>query len=243
MPITFKFRLVPFIAAIVAVAIGISLGNWQLGRANHKEALQATIDQRQKAPPIDLNNTQSLTAGQEGEFHQVVARGEFIKDWTIFLDNRPNKGVSGFYVITPLKLEGSDQYVLVARGWHPRDPRDRQRLPSVPTPEGQIEVRGVLRQSAARVLQLGEESKIVPGAIVQNLNLEKFAQASQMPLFPLIIEQTNPMPDNLERDWPQPTTGVDKHLGYAFQWYGLAATAFIFFVVTGIRRGARQTKN
>jgi len=32
---------------------------------------------------------------------------------------------------------------------------------------------------------------------------------------------------------------VEKHRGYAFQWYALAAMAFIFFVVTGIRRGKK----
>jgi surfeit locus 1 family protein len=39
------------------------------------------------------------------------------------------------------------------------------------------------------------------------------------------------------RDWPAPSLGVEKHQGYAFQWYALSAMALIFFVVNGFRRG------
>ena len=45
------------------------------------------------------------------------------------------------------------------------------------------------------------------------------------------------------RDWPLPSAGVDKHRGYAFQWYALAATAFLFFLVTGFRRASRSSNN
>jgi cytochrome oxidase assembly protein ShyY1 len=56
---------------------------------------------------------------------------------------------------------------------------------------------------------------------------------------PFVIEQLSDTRDGLIRDWPRPSTGIDRHLGYAFQWYALAATAFIFFVVTGFRRGTK----
>jgi surfeit locus 1 family protein len=56
---------------------------------------------------------------------------------------------------------------------------------------------------------------------------------------PIVIEQAD-TPDarqqGLVRDWPQPSTGIERHQGYAFQWYALALMAFLFFVVTGIRR-------
>lgn len=41
----------------------------------------------------------------------------------------------------------------------------------------------------------------------------------------------------LLRDWPPPALGVERHQGYAFQWYALALMAFLFFVVTGFKRG------
>jgi cytochrome oxidase assembly protein ShyY1 len=46
--------------------------------------------------------------------------------------------------------------------------------------------------------------------------------------------------ERLVREWPAPGTGVDKHRGYAFQWYALAAMAALFFVMTGFRSGRKQ---
>ena len=77
-------------------------------------------------------------------------------------------------------------------------------------------------------------------AILQNLTPDQFADASKLTVQPFFIEQSGPPTgDQLVRDWPAVTLGVDKHRGYAFQWYALAAMALIFFVVTGFRRGTK----
>ena len=89
------------------------------------------------------------------------------------------------------------------------------------------------------MLSLGQDAPLQPGAIVQNLNLAEFGRASGLSLQDHIIEQTNDTNDQLVRDWPRPSFGVDKHRGYAFQWYALAATAFLFFVLTGFRRASK----
>jgi cytochrome oxidase assembly protein ShyY1 len=77
---------------------------------------------------------------------------------------------------------------------------------------------------------------------VQNIDPAQFAQASGMKLKPFFIEQSGPGADGLVRNWPAPSTGVEKHQGYAFQWYALAVMALLFFVITGFRRGTNQTK-
>ena len=57
----------------------------------------------------------------------------------------------------------------------------------------------------------------------------------------VLIDQTSAAPDGLVRDWPRPSTGIERHQGYAFQWFSLAALACVFFVVTGFRRGKSAT--
>jgi len=104
-------------------------------------------------------------------------------------------------------------------------------------------VEGFARPSVGRVMALGQEAPLVPGAIVQNLALADVARASGHVLQTFIIEQTNDSGDGLVRDWPLPTTGIDKHRGYAFQWYALAATALLFFLVTGFRRASKSDSN
>ncbi|HVK94899.1 MAG TPA: SURF1 family protein [Noviherbaspirillum sp.] len=234
MPIKFRLRWVPFIATVVVVAIGILLGNWQTRRALEKEAVEAKLSARESAPPLALSA--APTSAEELEYRRGLVRGEFIHDWTVYLDNRPYKGSAGFYVLTPLKIAGSDMHILVARGWAKRDLADRTKLPSIITPEGKIEIEGAVRRHSSQVLQLGNAEPLRSKAIVQNVTPSDFEQVG-LHMQPFIIEQLTDTGDGLVRDWPRPSIGVEKHRGYAFQWYGLAAMALIFFVVTGLKRG------
>lgn len=235
MPMKFRFRWIPFTAAIVAAAIGISLGQWQTRRAVEKEAIEAKLSAREAAPPLALNASPQLV--DELEYRRVVVQGIFVPDWTVYLDNRPYQGAAGFYVLTPLKIAGSDMHVLIVRGWGKRDIADRTKLPPISTPGGTVEIEGIVRRSPGHVLELGKAEPLRPGAIVQNADIAEFAQAGTFGMQPFVIEQLTDTQDGLVRDWPRPSTGVDKHRGYAFQWYALAATALIFFVVTGLKRG------
>ncbi|WP_076593249.1 SURF1 family protein [Herminiimonas arsenitoxidans] len=237
MRFTFRFRLIPFVAAAIAVAIGLSLGQWQTRRAAEKIAIEQKLQIRQAAPALQLGDI--TPHSDEIEYRRVLVKGEFLRDWPIYLDNRPHNGVAGFYLLMPFKIATSNLYVLVARGWVPRNAADRTKMPPLVTPEGMIEIEGTARHDIGHVMQLGAVDAPRPHAIVQNLDIASFAEASQLKMAPILLEQLSDTKDGLVRDWPVPSSGVEKHRGYAFQWYGLAAMAFIFFVVTGIRRGTK----
>jgi surfeit locus 1 family protein len=234
----FRFRWIPFLAAVVAAAVGLSLGQWQTRRAAEKEAIEAKLSARETAAPMRLL-LPSVQAIEDVEYRRIAVEGDYLEEWTVFLDNRPYKGSAGMVVLTPMRIAGSDLHMLVARGWVKRDIADRTKVPTIATPEGSVEVIGVARRNAGQVLQLGSPAALQPGAIVQNVSAADFAQAAKLKMLPFIIEQTTEMQDGLVRDWPRPSTGVEKHRGYAFQWYALAVTALLFFVVTGFRRGAK----
>ena len=70
------------------------------------------------------------------------------------------------------------------------------------------------------------------------------ARASGLRLAPFLVQQTGPQVagDPIVRDWPAPDNGIDKHRGYAVQWYALAAMAALFFVITGFRSGRKQVE-
>jgi cytochrome oxidase assembly protein ShyY1 len=237
MRFTFRFRLIPFVAAAIAVAIGLSLGQWQTRRAAEKIAIEQKIQERQAAPALQLSDATSNP--DDIEFRHLSVKGEFLRDWPIYLDNRPHDGVAGFYLLMPFKVADSQLHILVARGWIPRNVADRTKMPAIVTPGGQLQIEGIVRRDIGHVMQLGEVDAPRPHAIVQNLDVAGFAAASGLQMSPMVLEQLTDTGDGLVRDWPVPSTGVDKHRGYAFQWYGLAAMAFIFFVVTGIRRGTK----
>jgi surfeit locus 1 family protein len=242
MPAGFKLRPVALAATVAAVALGISLGQWQTRRAAQKEAIEARWSAQSGAAPVTLGNA-GLSL-DELEYRRVRVKGEFVSSWPLYLDNRPYQGRAGLYVLMPFKIAGSPQYILVARGWLPRNSAERTRIAPYATPQGNIEIEGILRRNPARLLQLGTASALQPNAIVQNLDLTEFAKASQLPLLPFMLEQSDPATpqENLIRDWPPPSSGIEKHRAYAFQWYALAAMALIFYGVTGFRHETRQLR-
>jgi cytochrome oxidase assembly protein ShyY1 len=237
----FRFRLIPFIATVLLVALGIALGNWQERRAAQKSAIAQRMQARSQDAPVVLGP--AITPLEPMEFRRVTLTGEFLANWPVFLDNRPFQGRPGFYLVMPFKIAGSDTHVLIARGWLPRDlGGEHDKLPSYSTPSGQVTIEGVVTASPGHVLQLGTPTPLKAGAIVQNLEPAGFAQASGLRLQPFFVEQigTGQGADAMVRDWPAPSLGIEKHQGYAFQWYALAATAFLFFVITGFRSGTKH---
>ena len=53
-PIKFRFRLIPFIATVLLVALGVSLGQWQDRRAEYKMAQELRLQAGRTAAPLDI---------------------------------------------------------------------------------------------------------------------------------------------------------------------------------------------
>jgi len=231
-----RFWLVT-LAAAVGIAATLALGFWQLGRAGDKLALQAAIDQRRALPALSAAALEGPLADM---LHRsIVLRGTWLPQHTVFLDNRQMQGKPGFYVLTPLKLEGSGKPVLIERGWAQRNFVDRTRLPPVDTPDSVVEVRGRLAPPPAKLYEFDRADQ---GAIRQNLDLARFRSETGLPLPELAVQQSGEPSEGLLRNWPQPATGVEKHYGYAFQWWALAlviAILYAWFQFIAPRRQAR----
>lgn len=239
MRIAFRFKPVPFVATLLVVALGIALGRWQDRRAEEKIAVATELAGGSAAAPLVAGAVP--IAPEAAQFRRVRATGRFV-DWPVYLDNRPHGGRAGFHVLMPFRIDGTAMHVLVARGWLPRDPADRQRIAPYPTPPGSVTIEGVAKPNAGHVMQLGEAPAPAAGAIVQNADVAQVAAASGLRFQPFVLEQTSADGSEgvLLRDWPRPDLGVDKHRGYAFQWYALALTAFLFFIISGFRSGRKN---
>jgi surfeit locus 1 family protein len=215
--------LVLTLATVLMVALTFSLGQWQLRRAAQKHALQAAVDAQKSLPSLDGKGLTAMKNVADAVHREAVLEGRWQAAHTVYLDNRPMDGKSGFWVITPLLLAGSDRAVLVQRGWVPRDAAERSRLPALPLPAGAVEISARIAPPPARLYQFGAE---LPGAIRQNLVLDDFARETGLSLRPLSVWQLDTpaaVPDGLLRQWAPPAVDVHKHYGYAFQWFALAA--------------------
>ncbi len=207
-------------AAVLVAGTTFSLGQWQLRRAAQKEAVQAAIEEKNTLPPLDAR---ALTATKNiaDEMHrQVAVLGVWQPAHTVYLDNRPMGGRTGFWVLTPLALQASNQMILVQRGWVPRDFSDRTRLPAVSTPTGLVRVEGRIAPPPSKLYAF---KGVDLGPIRQNLDLNDFRKETGLPLLEASLLQLGAPSDGLLREWVPPNLGVDKHYGYAFQWFGLCA--------------------
>jgi surfeit locus 1 family protein len=239
MPTRSRFWIVT-IAAALAVALTVALGFWQLGRAEQKLALERAISDKKSLPALE-NNALIATKNIATDYHQqVVLRGRWLHTHTVFLDNRQMNARQGFYVLTPLMLAGSSQAIVVQRGWVARDFQDRTRLPDLPKFEAEVTVQGRLAPPPAKLYELAGAGT---GAIRQNLDLGAFALEIRQPLLMASAVQTVPTDAQdaqaLQRDWPPAASGVDRHHGYAAQWFALAtliATLYVWFQFVAPRR-------
>lgn len=229
-------RLFVLLATIIVIVVGLLLAQWQTRRAAEKEAVQAVRLEKFNLPLKQLTVGDIPTAIDR----RFILRGHFVDAWPLYLDNRPYQGRPGRYVLMPFKVEGLPRHIMVARGWVPLNVYDRNQLQALPTPQNLIEIEGVVRKHLDRVLELGAPQPLVAQSIMQNVELAAFEKASGLMTYPFFMEQISPMEDGLIRDWPNPSVGVEKHKAYAFQWYALSLMAFIFFIVTGFRRGKEK---
>ena len=226
------------LAALAGTALTARLGVWQLDRASQKTALQAALDARSLEPPLDDRSlARTTTAADAQHFRRVVLHGRWLADRTVYLDNRQMDGRVGFFIVTPLALATSG-VVLVERGWAARDFVDRTVLPTFATPSGPVTIEGAVSPSPSRLFEFADAGS---GAIRQNLDIASFGRESGLDLLPLSVLQhdsTGSAPDGLIRHWPPPATDVQKHYGYAAQWFAMAAgIAFLYVWHRFIRPG------
>jgi len=243
-------RIVATLSALLVIAIGCSAGVWQLSRADTKIALAANLLARQQMPILNANAGPWTLA--EASERRMIARGQYIPEAAIWLDNRPrpippagsNNAQSGFYLMMPLRLDGKDEVLWINRGWAPRNNENREILPPVQTPNKVVNIEGIVFAHPGKVYELGSgKSSIDLGKprIEQNFDLVTEGKQRGWTQLPFILREVEAgIGDGLLRDWAPLTSGVDRHYAYAFQWFALAFAGFLFWLISGLRQYKRQ---
>jgi len=221
----------PTLAALFFFVLTLALGNWQSGRAETKRALQARYDAAVREAPIHVGNT--LLDRDSVLYRKLEVEGVFDDAHTILLDNRVLNGVAGYHVLMPLRIDGGPLAILVNRGWVATG-RSREQVPAPPTPAGRVRLEGMAVDPHTRYVELAPTTP--QGRVWQNLDFARYAATSGLELQPVLLLQTSSLPDGLQRSWPRPDTGVDTHVSYAFQWYSLAATLTVLWLIMNVKR-------
>lgn len=237
------------LAAVLTAALTARLGFWQLDRAAEKNRLQASLQTRLALPAMPLADLARDDKSAAEQHHRRVAlEGQWQTRFTIYLDNRQMNARPGFFAVTPLLLDDGTA-VLVQRGWLPRDQADRTRISAPPAPAGRVQVQGRLAPPPSRLIELAAGTET--GAIRQNLVLDDFARETGLKLRPLSVLQmdsttdaagSSSASDGLLRQWLVPAASVDKHYGYAAQWFALSALSIGLYAWFQILRPYLRTR-
>lgn len=233
----FEPRLATSLAAAAGVAVTLALGNWQLDRAHEKQELAARLEALAREPAVSLPAAE--VRAEDVLWRRATVRGRFEPKHAVFLDNRVRHGVAGYHVVMPLAIGGGGRHVLVNRGWI-AGTRDRSRLPEVKTPEDVVEITGLAVAPSTRFVELS--TRVAEGQVWQNLTLERYRQAVPIALQPVVIQQESALDDGLAREWDPPDLGIKTHYSYAFQWFAIAVTILVFYLVTHVRRRSQEEK-
>jgi surfeit locus 1 family protein len=218
--------LVPSVAAVMAFAVLVSLGLWQLDRKAWKEGLIGAMEQRLAASPVALpaaSAWRQLAAAQD-EFLRVAMTAEFLHDreaavYTIGSSMRDGAPAPGYWVFTPARL-GDGAIVMVNRGFVPEGKRSPATRPDGEV-AGPVNMVGVLRWPERPGL-------FTPAAdparnIWFSRDSDAIAAAKGVSAAPFYVEMEGPEPPGgLPRTGRLHAVVPNNHFGYAVTWLGLA---------------------
>ena len=219
----------PSLAAFCMLALTLYLGHWQQQRAAEKRTLQAEFDNRAVATPVALGG--AILDPLALRYSRAIARGDWLASGQIFLDNKFDNEAVGFHVITPLKMNGTNRYVLVNRGWVARG-TGYPTPPSIQVPSGTVAVEGVLMLPGTRFLELAQVT--VQGNVWQNLTIARYRATTGRDVLPLVLlAKTADAP--LKPVSEHPDARAEKHVEYMLTWYSLAATIVVLWVTLNVK--------
>ncbi|AUA55432.1 Uncharacterized conserved protein [Achromobacter spanius] len=203
-PHSTRYTVTALLLLGIAVVILVSLGQWQLRRSDERRAILDAIEAGRKQAPVML--TPATSSDDLTPWRVAQATGVWQPQFSVLLDNRNHEGRPGYWLATPLLLDGSSrQAVLVLRGWLPRV-MPGQGAPALPaTPQGPQTITGEMADRVPRLFELwslgGQDQSALPAALpasggkvpqVQNLPLDAYARATGLNLLPVVLTQTGP---------------------------------------------------
>ena len=210
---------------LLAAAVMVGLGFWQLDRLRDRRAANALIAQRRAEPAVTITaeNAAELDAGALAE-RRVVVAGTWDYDREVVVRGRAHQGAPGYHLLTPLRIDGSDRAVLVDRGFIPyTEASPEQRRAFRKGPRGEVE--GLAREPRTAGEAVPAPAPI-SGAFIDvwpRADLVSIGRQLPYPLLPVWAEQL-PTPGNTDFPRPDPDLALDDgpHLGYLLQWWGFA---------------------
>jgi surfeit locus 1 family protein len=235
----FAPKRIPTLATIFLVPFLVSLGLWQLDRADQKREIDRGVKNAQSQEALDLNTFINTNRTIENSLSKDIYRsatlsGHYDSSHQYLLDNRMHKGKAGFHVLTPFLLEHTKKSILINRGWISYQ-GTRDNIPDISITENLINISGVMkRQGRAIVLNESDNSsnklKHSYPRLIQSMKLDTLTKELNVSLLPIFIELDKKDKTGFIREWQPYYGSIDKHNAYALQWFTFAGILLFLFI-------------
>jgi surfeit locus 1 family protein len=218
-----NFHPLVFVCLCSSLGMFVSLGFWQLDRADEKLALATAMQQRAIAEPVALSAVNASDQAA-GNMTRVQIAGEYQHEISFLVAFQFYQGRAGYDVVTPFRLADGGPLLLVSRGWLAAGV-DVER-PAVP----------VINGVHTLVAQVHIPEFPVPAADVTDtewpvrlprLNIGQAERLLGEPVYPYVVRLEAGQPGVLSRHWNTPRVETRGHFAYAIQWFGIALLVLI----------------
>lgn len=230
--------------AVLAIALFVRLGQWQLQRAVEKQAmLDASAQVLARRAPVALG--QAANRDRIHDYDWAAGTGRFAGKGPLWLDNQQRGGRAGVHAYRVFLPDNAARPILIDLGWLPLPPT--RAMPAIALPEGRIEVRGLLVPPPSSGLALGSGiARQGDGWVLTRVDMEVVSRTLdlQPPLAPRVLRLDPALPLGYERDLQllANTLPPERHRGYALQWFALALAVLATALILTFRKARHEPR-
>ncbi len=216
---------------LVVAALGVltRLGFWQLDRLSQRREFISKVVFQMEEQPLDITEEHIEKNLTGMEYRHAIVEGEFDHSNQVILINQVYQGKYGAHLLTPLHIQGSDQVILIDRGWIPAKEALSGSWSQYDEP-GLVKISGMIRlpQSKPDFGSLKDPTPAPGGERMKTWNLANLDQMSRQLPYPIldVYLQASPDPSWTRlpyRTEPELDLTEGSHLSYALQWFSFAA--------------------
>ena len=226
--------LIPAFLIIATIAFLVSLGLWQLERADQKRTIEAAILNANTGPVELIANGRELL---DKEYYDVRLQGNYLSDKQFIYDNQIVDQVSGYYVLTPFILTDQLGVILVNRGFIPWNGQ-REKLADIAVDSVSRDIKVQVSSPIKRMeLKATDVSRQFP-VLIQAIDFDVLEEVSKLKFVKVVGLLDPSSSDGYVRKWEPYTGSIEKHIGYAIQWFLMA----LVLAIIGLRIGLKRRK-
>ncbi|GAA1143276.1 SURF1 family protein [Nesterenkonia lutea] len=214
------------LCTLFAVAC-VFLGQWQIDRREASLEEINRIVANYDEDPVPYAEARELfdSAEAEDEWTVVELTGEYRQEDSLLVRNRAHRGSVGYEVLVPFAVAGTEEVVIIDRGWLPTDSTDGSRPESRPAPpEGQVDVIVRIRPAEPAINREAPEGQLA------SIDLAQYQDELGYGLltggYGLMAEES-PAPETAPRQLTRPSLEEGPHLSYSMQWITFGLLGFI----------------